>query len=149
MQDEFGLGRFVHGARGELDLTEMLATGAVRVRSTETAPAPAAAPAPPAAPVISEAVLAALRANDLSGVLTEAVAWPKTLDKQVALLDEMFAEVKTAVDASREGVKPKADDLVSRRETVIYLVGRLHSHLGCITDGTWRLSEPNRFSGGY
>ena len=136
--DELGLGGFVYGPRQELDLTEVLSTGNVRTLSEQRA-RPPQAPAACAPGTISEAVLVALRDNHLAGPLTESVEWPKTLDKQIALLDEMMAEYKEAFALYRAAVKAKADNCETLRDTVVYLSNRLSDNLSNIASGTWAL----------
>lgn len=143
--DELGLGGFVYGPRLELDLTEVLSTGNVRTISERSARLHQA-PAHSAPGTISEAVLVALRVNKLAGPLTEGVEWPKTMDKQVNLLDEMFAEYKEAVQLLRVGVKDKADNVDSLRQTVQFLSDRLSTAMHNISCGTWAFG---RSHGGY
>ncbi len=135
----------MYGPRQELDITEVLATGTVRTLVEHRTPSPPA-PAPRAPSTISEEVLHTLRVNKLAGPLTEGVEWPKTMDKQVNLLDEMFAEYKEAVQLLRVGVKDKADNVDSLRQTVQFLSDRLSTAMHNISCGSWAFS---RSPGGY
>lgn len=91
---------------------------------------------------VSPEVRTLLETTGLRSVLSEAIDWPDTLDKQIALLTEMQAEFQSALTYFREGVKAKLgpSELHARLAAVRFLGGRLSTALYGVTDGGYALA---------